>query len=326
MTVKFFDGFELITNATQFAERFPDTNLNPSFGSGRFAGRSINYFGGAYFAWAPFSTTSANLSVGFAYQIDRTGNNGTFLTFRDAGNGDICDLRLTATAALQATRNGTVLGTSAAGVLAINAWAYIEVEFVRHATAGVFNVYVNGTAVLSLSSQNTGATDITSIRIDGLNQVQSFDDLYTTDSSTRLGECRVDLLPPSADTAQKDFTPSTGTTNYNMVNETQYNEDTNYVSAATVGNKDLYDVTDLPFTPASVYAVKVTWRARKDDATTRTVRANLKSGATTANGATKAMGASYQSYSDVYVTDPNTSAAWTVSAVNAIQVGPEIIS
>jgi hypothetical protein len=111
-----------------------------------------------------------------------------------------------------------------------------------------------------------------------------------------------------------------------MVNETLYNEDSNYVSSATVGNKDLYDVTDLPFTPSSVYAVKVTWRARKDDATTRTVRANLKSGATTANGATKAMGASYQSYSDVYLTDPNTSAAWTVSAVNAIQVGPEIIS
>jgi hypothetical protein len=326
MTIKWVDGFELITNQTQFTERYSDTNLNPSFDTGRYAGRSITYFGGAFFAWAPFSADTSVLSVGFAYKLDRLTSTGTILTFRDASNNDMCDLRVIASGALQATRNGSALGSSATGVLVANAWCYVEVEFTRHASAGVFTVYVNGTAVISLTAQNTGANDIHSLRIDGISAVQWFDDLYTTNVATRVGECRVDVLAPTADTAQKDFTPSTGTSNYAMVDDTLYNDDTDYVSASTAGNKDLYDVADLSFTPANVYAVQVTWRARKDDATARTVRANLKSGGTTTNGTTQAMGASYVSFHDLYLTDPNTSAAWTPTNVNAIQIGPEVVS
>jgi hypothetical protein len=133
------------------------------------------------------------------------------------------------------------------------------------------------------------------------------------------------MIRPSADTAQKDWTPSTGTTNFNMVNETIENQDTNYVAAGTVGNKDLYDVTDLSFSPSVVRAVQTLLFARKDDATTRSIRNNLKSGATTANGTTRAMGATYAMFTDLYATDPNTSAAWTGTAVNAAQLGIEVV-
>lgn len=326
MTLKWFDGFELYNNQSQFMERYPDTSLNPSFDTGRYVGRSITYFGGAYFAWTPFSADASALAVGFAYKIDRLSTLGQFLILRDASNANMIDLQVAASGAIKATRNGTLLGTSATGVLTANIWAYIELEFVRSATVGSVNVYVNGTNVLTLTGQNTGANDIHSILFQGQSMVQWIDDMYTVDVATKLGECRVDLLAPTADTAQKDFTPSTGTANWSLVNGTTYNEDSDYVSAATVGNKDLYDVADLSFTPVTIHAVQVNWRARKDDATARTVRANLKSGSTTQNGPTETMAASYVSFRDLYLTDPNTSAAWTASAVNAVQIGPEVVS
>jgi hypothetical protein len=82
----------------------------------------------------------------------------------------------------------------------------------------------------------------------------------------------------------------------------------------------------MPFSPLTIHAVQVVAAAKKDDATTRTYRTNVKSSSTTANGATKALATSYQIFSDVFETDPATSAAWTESGVNAMQVGPEVVS
>jgi hypothetical protein len=176
---------------------------------------------------------------------------------------------------------------------------------------------------------NTGSSSIDAVVLssDGSFSTQRiYDDLYMTNTATRVGERRIDVLRPSADTAQKDWTPSTGTNNSALVDDTTFNDDTDYVSASTVGNKDLYDIGNLGFTPAAITALQVTYRARKDDATTREIRANVKSGSTTANGATKGMTTSYQTFFDIYETDPATSAAWTTSAVNALQIGPEVVT
>ena len=105
---------------------------------------------------------------------------------------------------------------------------------------------------------------------------------------------------------------------------TTVNGDTDYIASGTVGDLDLYEVGDLPFTPDSIHAVQVTMCARKDDAATREVRSKVKSGAATASGATHA--ASYVYYQDIFETDPGTAAAWTAGGVNAIQIGPEVVT
>ena len=104
------------------------------------------------------------------------------------------------------------------------------------------------------------------------------------------------------------------------------NSDADYVASGTVGDLDLYETGDLPFVPDSVHAVQVTTCARKDDAATREVRSKVKSGATTANGASHALTASYIYYRDIVEADPNTSEAWTSGGVNAIQIGPEVVT
>ena len=101
------------------------------------------------------------------------------------------------------------------------------------------------------------------------------DDVYVTNTSTRLGESRVAVLYPSADTAHADWTPSTGTDHYALVDETTVNSDTDYVASGTVGDLDLYEVGDLPFTPESIHAVQVTTCARKE--TPRPARCSVRS-------------------------------------------------
>jgi hypothetical protein len=165
-------------------------------------------------------------------------------------------------------------------------------------------------------------------QLNGLNQftTPTIDDVYVTNGGTRLGESRVAVLYPNADTADADWTPSTSVNHYATVDETTVNGDTDYVASGTVGDLDLYEVSDLSLTPDSIHAVQVTMCARKDDAATREVRSKVKSGAAMADGATHAMAASYQYFRDIHEADPSTSTAWTSGGVNAIQIGPEVMT
>ena len=68
-------------------------------------------------------------------------------------------------------------------------------------------------------------------------------------------------------------------------------------------------------------------RARKDDAASREVRCKVKSGAAHRRWrAPHALTASYVYYLDIFEADPDTSAAWTSSGVNAVQIGPEVVN
>jgi hypothetical protein len=61
-------------------------------------------------------------------------------------------------------------------------------------------------------------------------------------------------------------------------------------------------------------------------ATQRREVEQLKSGAATANGAPHALTAGYVYYRDIFETDPDTSAAWASGGVNALQIGPEMVT
>jgi hypothetical protein len=52
----------------------------------------------------------------------------------------------------------------------------------------------------------------------------------------------------------------------------------------------------------------------------------LKSGAVVEDGATQAMAASYQYFSDVYEEDPDAVGPWTASSVNIMQIGIETVT
>jgi hypothetical protein len=158
------------------------------------------------------------------------------------------------------------------------------------------------------------------------------DDVYLCDTSGSrnndfLGDVRVVTFRPDADTAQGDFTPSSGSVHYALVAEAPDDDgDASYVESGTVGHKDLYGYQDLTGTPAAILALQLATVARQDDARSRRLRAVLKSGATTANGVTRGLGTSYALYDDRFEVDPATGTAWTKAGVDALEAGLQVVA
>jgi hypothetical protein len=261
----------------------------------------------------------------------------SILAFHDAALALQCDLRITPTGELQVTRDGTVLGTSTSRLTA-TAFQYIEMRLVIHTTAGAAVVRVNEVPWLTLSNVNTQATaNASALSIwagqpgGGTALIQNIDDLYICDGTgsaphnTFLGDCRVDCLYPNADGSHSAWTPSAGTTHFTLVDDPTPTEDTDYLVTTTVGARDTHMLTNLPTLPGSVvYGVQHSLYARKDDAGLRQVKNVLKSGATTQVGtALHTLATSYIYYTEVFTADPNTGAAWTIAAVDALEAGIE---
>jgi hypothetical protein len=104
------------------------------------------------------------------------------------------------------------------------------------------------------------------------------------------------------------------------------NGDTSYIASDTAGDLDMFGVAALSFTPQTVHAVQVTWRARKDDAATREVRSKIRSDAATSDGATRTLTSSYLYYHDVFEEDPDAAGPWAGAAVAAMEIGVETVT
>jgi hypothetical protein len=214
-----------------------------------------------------------------------------------------------------------------AGAYTQGAWNHIEIVYTQNSSSGSISLYINGVFQMTVSGVNTGSNPYDRIALFGGGSGGTyFDHVSMTDDVTGpLGTTYVETLEPSANSSVA-WTPLAGN-NYANVNEGGTDGDTSYVSAAVATTKDEYLNADLPDNPLSVFAVEAQYVGRKDDATARTVRSNIKSSSTTSNGTTNTMTTSYALYhGGVLTLDPATSAAWTPAGVNAAKQQLEVVS
>jgi hypothetical protein len=210
-------------------------------------------------------------------------------------------------------------------------WYYIAIKLVVHDTNGALEVWINGVKEIDLTNIDTKNTDssIKYVKLGaraGAGNKSYYDDWYIADDSgtvnnTLIPEARVVALMPTADTAQKDFTASTGSDNYAMVDELGVDDDTSYVYASTNGAKDIYDLGNLPAGVDTVYGISTCAYARKDNTDAVLFDFGVKSGATESFSTGHVMATNYLGFLKLDNVDPNTSGAWSVSAVNALQCG-----
>lgn len=235
----------------------------------------------------------------------------------------------------------TVLGTGAT-VLNIGAFVYVEFKFTIHDSAGAVEVRLNGSSSAEISAsgidtRNGGnATWDTLTLAPGYNGTFRFDDLYVCDGSgsapanTFLGDCRVECLVPQTDAvsagSNAGLTCSTGTDHGALVDDATPNGDTDYNSSATVGVKDTYQFPSLSTSPTAIYGVQVNPYVKKTDAGAKTFCPVVRSGGTDYDGTTQTPTTSYAFYPQVYEQDPNTSAAWDLAGIAAVQVGVKVVS
>lgn len=253
-------------------------------------------------------------------------------------SGIQCVLILNAdyTVALWTSVSGTQIGSNSTVALAGGVGAYVELD-VTIGTSAPYDIRVNGVSVLS-GTGNTKTQSAATWTVCGpYSQYQfnatggvvtDYDDYYVCDGTgsapynAPLGDVVVSSIYPNSDGANLDWTPSTGTTHYTLVNENPPTDDTGYVYTATVGNRDSYGYQDLPTAGGAILAVAPTLYARKDDAGSRTITDVVRIGSTNYDGASsQSLTTGYVFDQFIHTVDPSTAVAWTVAAVNAAEFG-----
>lgn len=122
---------------------------------------------------------------------------------------------------------------------------------------------------------------------------------------------------------QVNITPGAGA-NAPMVCEPIQDSATTYVFSSTVSQSDLYGLSSLSATPATIVATVTRAFVQKSDAGTRNVAVQLKSGSTTVQGASTALNTTFGWLTRVDAVDPATGAAWTAVGVNNATIGAQV--
>lgn len=123
-----------------------------------------------------------------------------------------------------------------------------------------------------------------------------------------------------------NYTPAA---NWQGVCEPHQDGTTTYVFDSTVGDHDFYSIAarNSPAPPATTLLVTTRGFMQRSDAGSRQAAMQLKSGSTTVQSpSTQPTTGSFLWLWRADQTDPNTSAAWVPSAVDALQLGPIVIS
>lgn len=232
---------------------------------------------------------------------------------------------------------GTILGTSAV-VLVVSTWQYIEIEVTATSAGGsTFQVWVDGTSVLSGSGDTAAGTAnnfVTNILNGGNSNSIRYEGLYNiaetaASTATRLGPVKPYALVGTADGAFTAWTANTGT-RWQAINETPTNNgDTTYISSNTPGDKNSIAITDTVAGLGTIFGLAHYYWERRDDAGPHTVRAFLRdSGGTIQNEATETSTASFVGHGYFREFSPFTGGAtrWTTTEVDGLQLGEELIT
>lgn len=251
------------------------------------------------------------------------------------------DLRMASGGALSFTRNGTTLGSASTSLLASNSWYPVVIKFKIDDTVGIVEVRINGSAFVALTSQDTKNTanaffnkfvlDTSSNRTQGCDNFVWWDDTAGVAGSNDLSDwptapVTVNARWVASAGSNADFTPSASTNASNVDDKPNHDGDSTYNSSLTTGNIDTFTVDSMHPTSGTVIAHVINTIDRIDDATPHTLQGHILSVAATADGTAYSSSASFKNHQTIFVLDPNTAAAPTVSASNSMKYGYKLAS
>ena len=280
----------------------------------------------------PALTTDSTLITGCAFLFSSAGNNTASINLYDnATLGIGATLNPTAPSSLTVKLGGTTIATYSSFTMRDNEWYYMELKVFCHPTSGTVEVRIDGVTVISLTGINTQAganTYHNKVSLVGA-QYNYFDDFYICDGSGTTvnnfqGVCKVIGLLPNADTGTIQWTPSTGTTHYNLVDSNPANA-TDYVYSSTQTNTDLYTYPDL-IGDGTIIGLQLNTQAALSDGTSIILQTPIVSDGSTDLGADYTLtSGTYADFKHISTTDPHTGSAWTINGLNAAQIGVKVM-
>jgi hypothetical protein len=344
MAVIDFESFDATTSISfRWAFLASSGFSQPSTSFGRFGTRGISVQDISQIR-RTFPAPVTNLFFGAAIDLSLSGSGtGKWMDFRDSAGTIQAVINYNGpsrTLLLYAGNAATLLITASVPIPAPTGSPgnFFELKYFVANSGGSAEMKLNGASIGTFSgdTQATANANIATHYIggstgSGVGPQTLYDDMYWLDdtgsapTNTFLGDTRVSCLFPDGNGNSSQFVGSDAdsTNNYLLVDETNPNDDTDYVESATVGNKDTYTYGNLPSATGAVYAVQPLMYAKKTDASARSIASVARVSATEVDSANKVLGTGYVYYPDVRETKPG-GGAWTISDVNAAEFGPKI--
>lgn len=329
-TASGLDSFLGVSTVTEFAAKHGGGTISASgsitvvAGGGRNGGNCLRFAddGAAVAIPVPAAATGY---VGAAIKLSSLTGAVSLVEFLDT---TVTHVRVLITPAgeIRLDRGTTQVAISAAGVIGSGQFYYLEVKVTIADAGGVIEVLKNGGSVVSFSgdTRNAGNATFNTIRIRGAIPTQNTDwaDLYYNQVGY-WGDIRVELRKPTAEGNSAVWTPSAGTDNSANVDESTANDDTDYNSSGTPGDKDTFVMEDLVSTSGTVQAVQEVVRVRKDDAGARSIVTVARLSATEVDSAVVTVNTTYGYARDARTTKPG-GGTWTISDVNSSEHGYKV--
>lgn len=286
--------------------------------------------GGIYKALGITATTGV---VGFAFRTNQATTTARSIYVVLDGTSEQISVRLNTSGQLTVSRAGTLLATGTTA-LTTNTWYYIELKFTINNTTGVVELMLDGvTEIASTTGLNTRATANTQWTGFALwsatnnNSSHYYDDIYVLNagsgSNTFLGPVSIPLLTVAGNGASADWSPNGGSNSGSVLTD---DGDTTFNESSTPGDVDTFAMTDLPAAAGSVFALRPRIVAKRDAGAARTVRPVFRIGGVDYTGTTKAVGTSATVVGEPVEVSPATTSAWTISEVNGLEAGYELVS
>ncbi len=319
-----------------------DTNGVQTDGDSRFSGAKHFYYNsGAYFYKAFANKTHVFCGLAVRGPTSMASGISTMFGLLDGSTYQvIATVNADGSVSLRPTRTGSAFATTAGSLVVSTVWNFWEFDITIHGSTGAVEIFKEGASVASATGQNTapsGSAQVNLLRLGGVDGSvyvgqNKIDDFYMNDNGgsapfdARFGDCRVYPLRPSGAGTTTDFTPSTGS-NYQNVDETVTNDDTDYNSSSTPSDRDLYAFDNLPGPFAgTIFGIAHSSRLKKDDAGARTAAQVTKVGSTTTVESAVSLSTSYATYATVMDESPDTTDPFTKSEIDGIEGGVEVAS
>lgn len=266
-------------------------------------------------------------------ELPYTANNCIRLfSWRDINNAEHIHLRVETTGQLSIVRGSTVLGTSAEAITA-SAWHHIEAKVTINDSTGSTEVKLNGNSLsaLTLTSQDTANTAVVSCsqiaivapsHVSSAYYIQYVRDFVIWDTAGSVnndffGPCIVDNFKTTSDISF-NWSASTGTTGYNLIDEDGPPNDADYISAdVTQTTQSEFGLQDLPADVTSVRGILLVSRMWASDGGDCKIQMGIKSNGDQGVGADRQITTAPTYWMDVIETSPDTGVQFTPTEFNA---------
>jgi len=297
--------------------------------SGRDGNYCLNCYGSAsaYKYLMKAIPSKSELYVAFLFN---PGNSGRIFSFYNSGTKlGYISLSSISVGNIQAYKGPSTLLATGTAMITGSTWYLIEIHYIPATSGGVFQVKVNGISDISYSGNTTpGATTIDGIMVgcDDSYWPPGYYDNVIVDDAAWIGNTKIQAIKPTSAGNSTQWGPSSGS-NWDCVNEMPAN-DNDYVSTNSNDFLDLYTFSDLTGSIEEIKCVQVQARTVKNGAPTpQNLQLAVRSGGTNYFSSSNVVPyVNPKSLFNIWQLNPNTSAAWTVSEVNAAEFGMNAVA